>query len=87
MKFDELYKSLTEAYPMAPNPNVTKQQPGQPNQAQPNQQQTNQQPNQQQTQQTNQQQGGVDQTVLDELAKAQNPEAVLQILQQKLGVK
>jgi hypothetical protein len=82
MKFDELYKSLTEAYPMAPNPNLPKQQQGQPNQQQPNQQ-----PNQQQTQQPNQQQGGVDQTVLDELAKAQNPQAVLQILQQKLGVK
>lgn len=83
MKFDELYKSLTEAYPMAPNPNLPKQQPGQPNQSQPNQQQ----PNQQQTQQPNQQQGGVDQAVLDELAKAQDPQAVLQILQQKLGVK
>ena len=73
MKFDELYKSLTEAYPIAPNPNLPKQQG-----------QVNQQPNQQQP---NQQQGSIDQAVLDELAKAQDPQAVLQILQQKLGVK
>ena len=80
MKFDELFNSLTEAYPMAPNPNVPKQ----PNTPQPNNAQ-------QQPQQQNQpQQGGannIDPALVDELVKAQNPQAVLQILQQKLGVK
>lgn len=79
MKFDELFNSLTEAYPMAPNPNIPKQ----PNTQQPN--------NAQQPQQQNQsQQGGtnnIDPALVDELVKAQDPQAVLQILQQKLGVK
>lgn len=86
MNFDQLFNSLSEAYPMAPNPNTPQtNQPAQYNQqTQPNQPT---QPNNTSQPATNNSNSKLDPTVVDELVKANNPQAVLQILQQKLGVK